>query len=102
MFVMWTVAAYGYLATGSRYSYACGLWVGYGSTCMLRHLEHLENWRTLHSSASFLQVIDQFMACFIVFIVDTIFAHSFGTSMSELATAKVSECLQSTANIVEE
>mmetsp|Transcript_19359 Transcript_19359/g.58234 ORF Transcript_19359/g.58234 Transcript_19359/m.58234 type:complete len:907 (-) Transcript_19359:36-2756(-) len=96
MFIMWTMAMYGYLAPGSKYSYACLLWVAHSGTQMLRHVPKYDRARGL-----FLDVIDNMLACLIVFVVDMLWAYVSGASTSEQARAAVVRCVEDAAAVAE-
>jgi len=96
MFLMWSMSMYGYVATGSKYSYACLIWVGISSSQMMQNLQTFHGTRGL-----FMDVIDNILACVIIFLVDTAFAYLFGMSTSEQMNAAVCECLDDVSMIMD-
>ncbi|CAE7227247.1 unnamed protein product [Symbiodinium sp. CCMP2592] len=97
MFIMWTLAMFGYLAPGSKYYRACLLWVGYGGVQMLRHLPQFDQ----PDAELFLAILDNIVAIMVVFIVDMVFAYVQGNSTEEQVKAAVTRCAQHVANAVE-
>eukprot|EP00928_Gymnodinium_smaydae_P092829 TRINITY_DN7678_c0_g1_i3.p1 TRINITY_DN7678_c0_g1~~TRINITY_DN7678_c0_g1_i3.p1 ORF type:complete len:969 (+),score=213.43 TRINITY_DN7678_c0_g1_i3:55-2961(+) len=97
MFLMWVVAMYGYLASNSRYSYACLLWVGYAGVQMISHIPSFDD----RAQGLFMDVIDNFLSCLIVFLVDMLFAYLTGASTSNEVTKAVCQCVHEVAVIVE-
>eukprot|EP00971_Amphidinium_carterae_P017454 344098-Amphidinium_carterae.1 len=82
-------AMYGYVATGSRYSYACLLWAGFGGAFMLVHLKALAPETAMvpeSAGALFLDMMDNLTGCMIVFIVDILYIKCFrGHASSRVA-----------------
>ncbi|CAE7663112.1 unnamed protein product [Symbiodinium pilosum] len=97
MFVMWTLAMYGYLAPGSKYYSACLLWVGYGGVQMLRHLPQFDQ----PDAELFMTILDNIVAIMVVFLVDMVFAYVQGNSTEEQVKAAVTRCAQHVALVVE-
>merc|ERR1719271_1080265 len=93
---MWCIAMYGYLASGSRYSYACLLWVGYGGVQTISHIPNFNRKKNL-----FLDILDNFLSCLIVFLVDMFFAYITGTGTSEQAKTSIIKCVEDTAIVVD-
>eukprot|EP00927_Polykrikos_kofoidii_P086034 TRINITY_DN9520_c0_g1_i1.p1 TRINITY_DN9520_c0_g1~~TRINITY_DN9520_c0_g1_i1.p1 ORF type:complete len:928 (-),score=91.49 TRINITY_DN9520_c0_g1_i1:308-3043(-) len=96
MFVMWVMAIYGYLAKNSKYSYACVIWAAFGSAHMVRHIPVFNPKHGL-----FLEVMDNFVACLIVFLVDLLWTHYSGSGTSRQAKAAVIRCISDTAAMVD-
>jgi len=101
MFIQWAVAVYGYLATGSRFSYACLLWAGFSGVQMLQSM-HTPYGRHHHSTDSslFLSTMDNMLGCFIVFGVDIIASHLLVSRTVEQVATHVTQSLQAVANMI--
>eukprot|EP00971_Amphidinium_carterae_P294858 5854889-Amphidinium_carterae.1 len=86
---MFFAAMFGYLATGSRYSYACLLWAGFGGSFMLVHLKALAPESAMvpeSPGALFLDMNDNLTGCMVVFIVDILYIQFFrGHASSRVA-----------------
>eukprot|EP00929_Paragymnodinium_shiwhaense_P017929 TRINITY_DN12780_c0_g1_i1.p1 TRINITY_DN12780_c0_g1~~TRINITY_DN12780_c0_g1_i1.p1 ORF type:complete len:1051 (+),score=209.68 TRINITY_DN12780_c0_g1_i1:94-3246(+) len=104
MLLMWTAAMYGYMASGAKYSYACLLWAGFGGTYMLQHLFVLSYQQGLSPESYgdlFMDVMDNFVGCFIVFLVDIGFAHLTGGLASRRVASIVPKAVYSIGNVVQ-
>ncbi|CAJ1425175.1 unnamed protein product, partial [Effrenium voratum] len=71
MFVMWSLAIFGYLATDSKYFRACLLWAALGGVQMLRHLPRFSRMDV----ELFMAILDNVLAIMVVFFVDMVFAY---------------------------
>lgn len=94
MFIMWALVMYGHLAPGSKYGYACLVWVGFSGTQMLRHVPKYD-----HARGLFMNIIDNMLACLIIFLVDMIWAYVGGDSTPEQARGAVVKCVEDCASI---
>eukprot|EP00931_Biecheleriopsis_adriatica_P059954 TRINITY_DN35958_c0_g1_i1.p1 TRINITY_DN35958_c0_g1~~TRINITY_DN35958_c0_g1_i1.p1 ORF type:complete len:924 (-),score=176.27 TRINITY_DN35958_c0_g1_i1:218-2989(-) len=97
MLIMWAIAMYGYLAPGSKYKLACLLWAGNGGVQMLSHIPHFD---TL-APGLFMDVLDNYLACVVVFMVDMLFAYFQRDSTSEQVKAATTQCTADVSVIVE-
>mmetsp|Transcript_66787 Transcript_66787/g.159793 ORF Transcript_66787/g.159793 Transcript_66787/m.159793 type:complete len:1008 (-) Transcript_66787:151-3174(-) len=103
MNLMFFGAMYGYLATGSRYSYACLLWAGFGGSFMLIHLKALAPGATLppeDAGALFLDMMDNFVGCMLVFVVDIVYIKCFKGHASSRVAKAIPACLDDVASVV--
>jgi len=101
MFSQWAVSMYGYLATGSKYSYACLLWAGFSGVQMLRGM-HTPYGRNGDMTASqlFASTTDNMMGCFIVFGVDILAAHFMASRTTEQVASYVSRSLLNVSDLL--
>lgn len=104
MFMMWTVAMYGYFAKNSRISYACLLWAGFGSVQMLDLLPiGAEVVQTRQEVVSiFSGLVDGFVSCLILLTTDIIFAMCTSDMTVQKIARAVPDCLRNVTNLVEE
>ncbi|CAJ1330216.1 unnamed protein product [Effrenium voratum] len=96
MFVMWSLAIFGYLATDSKYFRACLLWAALGGVQMLRHLPRFSRMDV----ELFMAILDNVLAIMVVFFVDMVFAYWQGSGASEQVKAAVTRCIQDVALLV--
>ncbi len=103
MFMMWMVAIYGYLATGAKYSYACLLWAGFGGVQMLKRLKLTLPLPTNVDSeyVLFMDTMDCFAGCLIIFFVDLLAAYLTSEGASDRVAKTLPECLASVASVVD-
>lgn len=98
MFVIWTVPIYGYLATFSKHAYAYLLWAGFGGVGLLNNLMK-------HGATSYKgwwdTLMDNLIACLIVFLVDSVFAVFTATRNAESLKAALPKCLDDAAAVFE-
>lgn len=101
MFAQWALAMYGYLATGSKYSYACLLWAGFSGVQMLRSM-YTPNGRqgTLSDSKLFESTMDNMLGCFIVFAVDILAAHLTDSRTTEQVATNLPQCFNNVSSIL--
>jgi len=109
MFVMFTLAVYGYLATGAKWSYACLLWAGFGGVQMLGNAKgmylgsqgHDDKWYIEDTSSLYLRVMDNFCGCVMILLVDILWASGLGVRTADQVAEAVPQCLDDLAQLVE-
>lgn len=96
MFFIWAVAMYGTIASGSKHSYACILWAGCAGMHMMHHMPHFND----QSPGFFMNLLDNCLACVIVFLVDLSFEFLSGTGLASEAEDMMCQCLSDTTELV--
>jgi len=106
MFIMWGIAIYGYLAPrptiGTNWSYACLLWAGFGGWQMLARLSPSVAMKSFEKRQArmFQSLIDGYLGCVIVLVVDLCFARFFGKRVTDEVANVLPLCLEDIASAV--
>eukprot|EP00931_Biecheleriopsis_adriatica_P023661 TRINITY_DN14896_c0_g1_i1.p1 TRINITY_DN14896_c0_g1~~TRINITY_DN14896_c0_g1_i1.p1 ORF type:complete len:1066 (+),score=182.62 TRINITY_DN14896_c0_g1_i1:84-3281(+) len=99
MFLMWTIPIYGYVATGSKHSYAYLLWAGFGGVLMMKKLLYQQHASQVMNS--FQDQIDNLMGCMIVFVVDWFFATFTGRRNIDSLKHNVEQSFHNAAQLMD-
>ncbi|CAK0894333.1 unnamed protein product [Prorocentrum cordatum] len=111
MFLLWSTAMYGYLATGAKWSYAYLLWAAFGGVKMISYfpapgndlfeecvvgVAHFKN-----TAETFLSILDNFTGCLLLVFVDVIFAANTSNLTIHRLARRIPNCLQNILVIME-